>query len=62
MRWTRSGWPVIAKKRRASFAAESIASPPPEPRKTRGSSTGACAASRSASASAGRFAKAPNVE
>ena len=40
---------------RATFAAVSIASPPPEPRKTRPRCQGAKAASRSANSIAGRF-------
>jgi hypothetical protein len=48
--------------RRAILAAVSIASPPPEARNTRASSTGASAASRSASSPAGRLPKSPNVE
>ena len=58
----RSGWPLSTQWRRAIFAAVSIASPPPEARKTFASSIGACAASRAASAFAGGLEKSPNVE
>ena len=46
---------------RASLAAVSIASPPPRHRKTRESGVGESAARRSASSSAGGFARSPNV-
>jgi hypothetical protein len=42
--------------------AVSIASPPPEPKKIRASSTGASSLRRSASRSAGVFANAPKTE
>ncbi len=61
MTCTRSGRPWSTQWRRAIFAAVSIASPPPEARKTFASSIGASAASRAASAFEGLFEKSPNV-
>ena len=62
MMWTRSGWPRSIQWRRAILAAVSIASPPPEARKTFASSIGASAARRAASSFDGALAKSPNVE
>ena len=48
----RSGWPTVRKYWRASFHADSTASPPPVVKNTRFRSPGARSASRSASSMA----------
>src|SRR5205085_2665382 len=57
----RSGAPSSHQYRRASLAAVSIPSPPPDPRKIR-AGIGARSASACASSSAGRLAKSPKTE
>ena len=57
----RSGCPTSNQYRRASLAAVSTASPPPEPRNTR-EGIGARSASISASSRAGALTKSPNAE
>ena len=52
MTFTRSGWPRMTKYWRASFHADSTASPPPVVKNTRLRSPGASPASRSASSMA----------
>ena len=52
MTFTRSGWPMATKYWRASFHADSTASPPPVVKNTRLRSPGARPASRAASSMA----------